>query len=255
MAQTPAPNRKDVLPRELARSAPRPVSFSAAGKMLILALILFLLAGIGAGLWIYQEAASGAEYVKLLEVEGRTAEAVVTQIERKRGESNRHFLHYRFAAGGKEFTGRTRITKGSRARFSIGSTVPVSYLASNPQASWLQGREPKGVPLWLAPAALFCPLLCAAAAGWVLRRQRRLLSSGRAALARVLSTEKLKGRDEAVWRVRYEWQLLKGTMHRGKYEAKKNPPAPGALIPIVYDREEPRRNARYPLPLVRITRT
>jgi hypothetical protein len=254
MALKASPAPKNALPRELQRSPPRPVVLNANGVIVAVALISLLLAAVGGGLWIYQEATGDAAMSQRLAAEGRQTEAVVTKIEQKSADGNRRFLYYRYSVDGREFTGVTRLFKGDRTRFSIGSTISIRYLPGNPRAKWVRGYEPNAVPLWLAPVMLVALLLSAVPLGWLLRRQRRLLAYGRTALARVLTTEKIRGRGEATWRVHYDWQLLSGAVQRGKYEATKTPPQPGTLIPIVYDREHPRRHARYPLSLVRITR-
>ncbi|MGH9628507.1 MAG: hypothetical protein ACRD7E_09240 [Bryobacteraceae bacterium] len=87
----------------------------------------------------------------------------------------------------------------------------------------------------------------------LIRRRSRLLSEGRATLAKVTRAEKLRARESTTWRVHYEWTLLSGarrSYHRDFQQ--KTPPAPGTTIPIVYDRDNPRHHARYPLSLVRI---
>jgi hypothetical protein len=56
------------------------------------------------------------------------------------------------------------------------------------------------------------------------------------------------------WRVHYEWTLLSGGKRQGRYNhGKKQPPAVGVTIPIVYDRDHPLRHSRYPLSLVAVS--
>jgi hypothetical protein len=49
----------------------------------------------------------------------------------------------------------------------------------------------------------------------------------------------------------YEFPILSGAIAEGKSGPCKNPPVIGSTIPVVYDPENPRRNAPYPFALVR----
>jgi len=87
----------------------------------------------------------------------------------------------------------------------------------------------------------------------VVRRQSNLLAYGRPALATVRQVEKKKSDKGTYWRVHFEWTLLSGATRSGRYHHhRKQPPAVGAVIPIVYDRDRPQRHSKYPLPLVRL---
>ena len=88
----------------------------------------------------------------------------------------------------------------------------------------------------------------------LIRRQSYLLMYGRPAIAVVTKVEKKRSDKGTYWRVHYEWTLLSGAKRRGRYKhGKKEPPAVGTTIPIVYDRDQPARNSRYPLSLVALT--
>ena len=79
------------------------------------------------------------------------------------------------------------------------------------------------------------------------RREVRLLAEGRPAPGRVTGFKKA---DEA-FRVQYEFRLLNGALAKGKVNRSK-PPVVGAPLCVLYDPENPRRNALYPLSLVRL---
>jgi hypothetical protein len=69
-----------------------------------------------------------------------------------------------------------------------------------------------------------------------IRRQSQLLGYGRAALAVITKGEKKRSDEGTYWRVLYEWTLLSGGKRRGRYNhGKKQPPAVGTTIPILYD--------------------
>ena len=76
------------------------------------------------------------------------------------------------------------------------------------------------------------------------RRQARLLAEGRPAPGRVTGFKKT---DKAI-RVQYEFRLLNGALAKGKVNRSKAP-VEGAPLCVLYDPENPRRNALYPLSL------
>jgi hypothetical protein len=84
--------------------------------------------------------------------------------------------------------------------------------------------------------------------------QRRLLANGRAALGHVTShSAEHHGTHGAKLgkKFHYEFQLLSGATGKGAAGPSKNPPAIGGTICVLYDPETPRKNAPYPLSLVR----
>ena len=114
----------------------------------------------------------------------------------------------------------------------------------------MQGYGPRTLPFWVVPAVPAALMLCVVPIVIALRRQTRLLAEGRPALAKVTKTSKVSHGEYNVWRVHYEWTLLNGATRTGRYDKLKNPPAPETLMPILYDRDNPRRHAPYPLSLM-----
>jgi len=98
---------------------------------------------------------------------------------------------------------------------------------------------------------VFSLLIVATALVWVVRRQRILLSEGRAARARVMALKKVSSDKGKRYRVTYEFQTLSGARQQSRCEIGKTPPAIGATIPVVYHRDRPDWSATYPLQLVR----
>jgi hypothetical protein len=164
-------------------------------------------------------------------------------------------VHYRYVEGGREHSGATEVRRQDRDRYTVGSTVPIRYLATEPDASWLEGYTPDRRPTWpafvvsgAAMVAVACPLA-------LIRRQRRLLTYGRGAVAVITGVEKKRSDKGTYWKVHYEWTLLSGAKRTGHYKhGKKQPPAIGTTIPIVYDRDQPSRHSKYPLSLVHVGR-
>jgi hypothetical protein len=81
----------------------------------------------------------------------------------------------------------------------------------------------------------------------LLRKQMRLLTEGRPAPGVVTGCRRTK--DGIV--LRYEFQLPDGATAKGRGHSRR-PPAIGSQICVLYDPENPRRNAPYPLGLVKL---
>ena len=78
----------------------------------------------------------------------------------------------------------------------------------------------------------------------------RLLSEGRPSPALVTRHTQVKGGKMMT----YEFPLHGGGVGKGRGGTSRKPPAIGSAITIVYDRENPRRNAPYPLQMVKVVR-
>jgi hypothetical protein len=213
------------------------------------------------GLWgagaIYSRMKVSARQVALLDSEARHTEADVVRLQ-PRGENGRRLtVHYTYSAGNREHAGsitlRRRRDEPFSRSFVVGERIPVRYLSSEPHESWIAGYGPVRRPLWPAlavPAASIGAALCMLL---LLRRQSSLLTYGRPAPAFVTKVEKKRSDKGTYWKVHYEWTLLSGAKRKGHYKhGRKHPPAVGAMIPIVYDRDNPARHSRYPMPLVTV---
>jgi Protein of unknown function (DUF3592) len=242
------------VPAELLRPTPRHVRPNAFGVLAMVAALALVAAGLWGGADLYRKAKESQRRVQLFATESATADAVVVRVQRRGGDDDRRsIVHYRYAAADNEYTGIVTMRRADHDRYSAGSTVSVRYLASEPGASWIEGRTPRVRPLWPAFAT---PLACVAAACAVfvvIRRQSHLLAYGRPAAGVVSKVEKKKGDKGSYWRVHYEWSVLSGAKREGGYNhLRKNPPAVGTVVPIVYDRDT-EKSARYPFSMVTIS--
>jgi hypothetical protein len=240
------------LPKELQQSAPRPVGLNSSGKATAAGAIALLIAAVFSAVLLYALATGDDERVRRLAAEGISTEAQVTRVDRKRGENPQVIVTYSYTVNGRVYSGRTKLRKRDRGQVNVGSQVAVRYLPSRPNESWMHGYGPSRMTFWLVPVIPMVLVLGAITIGIVLRRQAQLLAEGRSALARVTATKKVSGGEGEVWRVDYEWMLLSGARRTGHCDRAKNPPAPGTVIPMVYDRDNPHAHALYPLSLVRV---
>lgn len=243
------------LPRELQRMAPRDVVLDGSGWMVAICAAVLALAGLVGGPLAWQGLEAGSARVAELRTAGVRTEAVVTEFRRRGGKEPRVTLSYRYTAAedGREYTGRVRLREKHPVALAAkeGSKVRVVYAPSEPGRSWLEGREPEEKPMWLAAVPPLIGVPAAVALLLLLRRQRRLLSEGRAGLATVVTVESQSG-DEKVWKLTYRWELPSGAARTGTFTSGVRAAEPGATLAIVYDAERPERHALYPVSLVRV---
>jgi hypothetical protein len=89
---------------------------------------------------------------------------------------------------------------------------------------------------------------------FALSRARDLLSGGRPAEARVTEVHRQTHSHGSSHRVELEFTVLSGAKHHGRLEQGSKPPAVGSTLIIVYDPDQPKRQARYPMKLVRVAK-
>jgi hypothetical protein len=234
----------DALPQDLAQSAPRQVTLSRMGMAVAVAMASLVIGAMAAAIGLYQRLSHDADPVAVTQA----------RILRVQPRGDRVVVNYSYSAGGRQYGGSTRVRKREASRLPVDSTVSVQYAVSRPQESWLANYGRRPMPFWIAMAVPGALLLCIVPVVITVRRQARLLREGRVALARITNRRKRNLGDYSSWRVAYEWTLLSGAVRSGRHDSAKNPPPVGTLIPILYDRENPKRHAPYPLPLVRLCR-
>ena len=237
------------LPPPLLRTTPRSIRVNAAGQMLLFGAAILIAAGVWGGVELNRRAETAARHALLFESERVLAAGDIVHLRRRGGDDeHRITAHYRYSAGGRELTGQTALRRDDNDSFAVGTPVGVWYLPSEPDASWLDGYAPRRRAQW--PATVV-PLACGVAAIGliaVVRRQANLLSYGRPAMATVTKIEKKKTDKGTVWVVHYEFTTMSGATRTGSYhERKKNLPEVGAMVPIVYDRDNTFRHSKYPM--------
>ena len=240
------------LPRSLQRSAPREVALNASGWVAAVAAVALLLAGIVGGPLVAVFLMEGSARAVELQTSGISTAAQVTDVRRSRDKERKVTIHYRYSAGGQEFTGRKQLRRNDPLAQSAepGSRVDIVRLPSEPGRSWLRGYEQREEPVW---AAAILPAVClpgAMAIIFLLHRQRRLLADGRVAMARIVSTEKSKHHDS--WHVTYTWNLLNGAVRKSHVSRASEPSGSGSFVPLVYDPDQPEHHLLYPLSLVKL---
>ncbi len=238
-------------PAELLRSVPRETRFTAAGKTLAGIATALVLGAVFGGVGLYVAATRDAARFHQLESQSVLTAAEVVGFGPTHGDDRRRVITYQYSHLGQTHTGRVDMRRERWRTLRVGSQIVVRYVPANPGISWLRGYEPKGVPLWAAVVFPACALLVAWLIAHSLHRQRGLLAEGRPAPAQVTQAKKVQTNKSRAFRVSYEFKILSGATRTGYFDVQKDPPPTGSTFTVLYHPEEPKRNARYPLSLVR----
>ena len=242
-------------PAELLRAIPRPSRLSAAGKLIAIFGWLLPAGAPVLGTWLYLQASGGQDRSRELRDAGIATQADIVRVSTTRGEKRRRVVSYRYFAAGHSYTGRQTLRRTDRRPFEAGSTIEVRFLPSQPQSSWMDGYGPRGMPSWPAVVLPLGLALCTLPMIYVIRRQRMLFEYGRPAQAVILESKRIHHSHGAShYRVRYEFQTLSGSTRKGSYNASRKPPAAGTAITVLYDPDEPKRSAPYPLQFIRLAK-
>jgi len=236
-------------PAELSGSATREIRLSAGGKVLSVLAALFFAGAIAAGAGLSHVIARQEKERQTLREGSAEVEAMVTRHWRTGGKSDTPKVSYEFEYAGHTYHGSANAPGRIWRTLSVGSPIAVRFVPSNPElnhpAEWDVEVLPKIMPGVIAALLILMAVLLV----FAIRREMALLSDGRPAPARVTKVRRVKNGHV----VRYEFATLNGSVVKGRGEARKAPPV-GSTISVIYDRDNPKRNAPYPLKLVRVDR-
>jgi hypothetical protein len=243
-------------PRELLHSPPRQVQLSAGGKVLAaLGFILVMAALVGGPLLIReslrQADASRAFQAEALETEGR----VLRLSRRGDGDDKRYIVEYSFTHDGRSYSKEGRVSSSRWKKLKEDGPLGVTYLPSNPGESYPSGRQPRGLPIAVPIVAIVAAFASAVAIAWGLNRSRELLEYGRVAPAVITDIQKYSTGHGASGRVlKYEFPTASGALAKGKSSCDRKGVEIGSVLSIMYDPNQPRRSALYPMQLVKVSR-
>lgn len=244
------PVRGFTLPRELMRSAPRDVRLTRGGRALVAVAWLLAIAGITSGALLYREARRQADAFASFDRGAVSTTAIVDRLWRKKGDGEPAYAGFHFVVNGERVEGQVRMRTSAWRELRVAGPLGVRYLPDEPDRWAVDGARdgPLAAPVAYVVATIptVASLLCMAA----VRRQRTLLSEGRAAPARITTLKKRHGSHGATHHeIRYEFPLLGGGMAAGRAAAPKSSVV-GSTIFVVYDPDRPARNQPYPFSLV-----
>ena len=240
-------------PRELRHSAPRQVRLSHTGVSLAIVAALLVLGTVAAAVTLGRMSLRETETYQLLESRGKETDARVIRLWRSKGENKRRHVEYRFELDGHTYFKAANVPLAIWKTLEAGGLLPVRYLPSNPDLNHPSAWRQKPMSIWLAvllPAGLLTLLICVVIA---LRRQIELSAEGRAAPAVVTRLQKVHhSHGGGVTIIHYEFRLLSGGIAKGKSSSQRKGVTAGTVLSVLYDPNNPRRSALYPLDLVRV---
>lgn len=236
-------------PVELASSTPREVELSGGGKVVAGLAVACLLAAAASAIGLSRVASRQASNSQAIEA-GAETQATITRHWRSGDKESTRRIAYAFDYQGRRYEGRVKTPRAIWGRLSVGSSIRVRFAPDRPELNhpveWKTGNMP-----WWIPGAIAAGLVAVAALiVWLLRRQLALLADGRPAVAMVTEHKRGQHGHAAV----YEFLLLGGGVGKGRAGEARKPPAIGSTLTVIYDRENPRRNAIYPMCMVRVVR-
>ena len=236
-------------PDGLGYSSMRAVTLSGGGIGMIVGAVLIAAVGIGVNVFIVKDSRTKATKAALLGNEGRETTAVVIRKWRTSGKSDRHMVGYRFTAGGDEIHGSASAPRGVWDGLQEGDSLPVRYVPERPEinhpAAWALPVTPLWVP-WVMPVLFIWP---AGLFVWLIRRDWRLLAEGRPAPGVITKIRHAKQTF-----LYYDFTLPSGEVRKGKCGGGRRGYGIGTEVCVLYDPDNPRRNAVYPLQLVKLAR-
>jgi hypothetical protein len=237
-------------PDGLGYSSLRPVSLTGGGIALLVVAGAMLLGAVAAGIGLGTAARRQAKDHRLLQEQGVNTDAQITRVWRSGDKNQQHLVSYRFTVQERAYVARKGVPPRIWQTLKAGSSLPVRYLPSDPKVNHPTEWDDTPMPNWL-PYLLSGALVAIAFGVTIpLRIQMRLLTEGRPAPGTVTGQQRTK--DGTI--LRYEFVLLNGATAKGRGQTRR-PPAIGSPICVLYDPENPRRNAPYPLTLVKLTRS
>jgi hypothetical protein len=237
-------------PDGLGYSSLRPVRLTASGIAMVALAGAMLLGAVAAGIGLGTTARRQAKDQRLLQEQGVTTDAQITRVWRGTGKDQQRLVSYQFTVREREYVARKGVPPRIWQTLKAGSSLPVHFLPSNPKVNHPIAWDDTPTPPWVAylvPGELTAIALLLAL---LLRKQVRLLTEGRPAPGIVTGWRRT--RDGTI--LRYEFVMLNGATAKGRGKSRR-PPAVGSPICVLYDPENPRRNAPYPLCLVQLTKS
>jgi len=237
-------------PDGLGYSSLRPVSLTSGGIALLVVAAMMLLGAVAAAIGLGTTARRQAKDHRLLQEQGVNTDAQITRVWRGGDKNQQHLVSYRFTVQERVYVARKGVPSRIWQTLRAGSSLPVRFLPSNPKVNHPVGWDDTPMPNWVPYLVSGELAVIAVGLAMLLRKQMRLLTEGRPAPGIVTGWRRTKNGTV----IRYDFTLLNGATAKGRGQSRR-PPAIGSPVCVLYDPDNPRRNAPYPLCFVKLTRS
>jgi hypothetical protein len=236
-------------PDGLGYSGLRPVQLSGAGIALAALAAIFVVGGLVLGNFLWNKSRRQTAEREQLDRDGVRAEATIVRLWRSGDKENTPRMTYRFEIGGQVVTGSTGVPEKTWSAMHTGDSIPVRYLPLNPAINHPEAWTGSSTPVFVAVLVPGMFVGLAVLFGAMILRQMRLLSEGRPARGVVVKTR----RSDKNVVVTYEFPVMSGAVRKGRSStSRRNTPAVGSVVCVMYDPDNPRRNGIYPFSLVKL---
>ncbi len=238
-------------PDGLGYSSLRPVRLTGAGRALQVAAVVMLLSGMVAGFFMDRMSRRQNTEAQLLADQGVRATAQITRVWRTGGSGKsrnaeaRNRLTYTFEHAGQRYSRSLQAPYNIWRNLQAGQNLEVRYVAERPEISHPVDWGGRPLASWAAYLVGGLLIMTAPAFLLPLRRQYLLLAEGRPAPGRITEIKKT----DKTMLVKFEFRLLNGALARGKTQVGKAPKEP---LCVLYEPDNPRRCALYPMSLVKL---
>jgi hypothetical protein len=197
--------------------------------------------------------AENESVVRRLTTEGQETQATVTHLYTGMGG---YVVNYEYTVNGRTFQRGAFIAEEQWRSLEVGSPLAIRYLPSNPNDAYPDAAPPNSqnyssIALPMAGMILFVTLSFAIGCLWDVVSERRLLARGRAVLGIVIRC-KTGTRDRiSGFYLNYDFSFPGGAPCQGKGFSGSQQ-AEGSPVTVLYDPNNPRRSALYPMETVRL---
>lgn len=223
---------------------PRRVRFDETNTRVVCGALLVFLIGFVGYTWISYGTLTKIRIRDILYREGSTTDGIVTY---SKLNHNGVYLYYTYDVDGVRYFGQIEM-KASRYREPApGETIHILYLPSKPNVSLPSGWQ--WFSMWDLVPFMFV-LFTTVGSGFVIieaLRERQLARVGIVVEGRVTGCELSQG----PFKVYYEFTTQESTAMEGSTDSADEYEV-GAPIPVIYLRNNPKRNDRYPIAGFRI---
>jgi hypothetical protein len=241
--------RKWTPPPELSGTGMREVTLSRSGVGVLVAAAFFAVGGVVLGIALVEKSVHESNELAAVHSQGQDTEGRITRLWREDDKERTPRVTYEIQVDGRAYGRAARAPLKVWKSLSMDSPLPIRYLPSDPSHSHPRDWAEPALPLAVGP---FVGMLMAGVGVLFVvfvQRQKALLRDGRPAPA--IITRSSRGPHGEKF-AHYEFALLGGSVMKGKSGSRRKLPTIGDTLCVIYDRDNPKRNATYPLDLVRV---
>jgi hypothetical protein len=223
---------------------PRNVYYDGVFVKVMIGTLFVLLVGVIWAVWSSYDTLKNTRIERILRRQGTMT---IGSVVKRSIDHNDVYVRYRFVVDGVPYLGEAEMKTGHSVIPLPGKEISILYLPANPQIN--QPSKWEWFSAWdiFRPIYVLLTIVISAILIGVGLRQRTLVRMGVVVEGRVASCV----RNEEVFRVHYRFESEGGLAWEGSSDVADEYEV-GTSIPVIYLRDNPKRNDRYPVSGFRI---